>query len=258
MPFFDTHAHLDDPQLAANLSDVLQNAKQANVCGIVAIGTTVKSSQSCVRLASEHEIVWAAVGIHPNHCHEASESDWEQIPDLASQPRVVALGETGLDLHWDDCPFDIQQQWFARHIRLSHDTGLPVVIHMRDCEQQMLDALHKNASDGKINGIMHSFTGCQATADRCLELGMHISFAGMVTFKKSDDLRAVASNIPSDRLLIETDSPYLSPHPHRGQRPNEPAMVVHTAACLAEVRGVSVEEIGEITTGNAKRLFGIS
>ena len=255
---FDTHAHLDDAQLAIDLPRVLAHAEAAGLCGIVAIGTTLESSRACAALASKHANIWSAVGIHPNMCHQSNTDQWQQIVGLAKLPQVVALGETGLDLHWDDCPFEVQQTWFAMHIELSHQTGLPLVIHMRDCEQEMLDALNKHADGGKINGIMHSFCGSQSTADQCLELGMHISFAGMVTFKKSDELRAVAKTIPDDRLLIETDSPYLSPHPKRSHRPNEPALIVHTAECLAEVRGTTVESFGELTTANAKRLFGIS
>lgn len=257
MPLFDTHAHLDDQQLAPMLSDVLSNAVDAGLVGITAIGTTVPTSQQCLELAKEHGLVSAAVGIHPNHCAESTESDWEQITTMASEKEVVAIGETGLDRHWDYCPFDIQEKWFARHIELSFETGKPLVIHMRDCEPDILNMLQQHQRGGAINGIMHSFAGSRETAEICLNLGMYISFAGMVTFKKSNELREIAKRIPSDRILVETDSPYLSPHPHRSTRPNQPAMVQHTASCIAQAREMSAEQFGELTTNNARRVFGI-
>lgn len=257
MPLFDTHAHLDDEQLAPMLVDVLTDAQAAGLVGITAIGTTVETSQQCLELAKANEIVFAAVGIHPNRCSESTEADWEQIKALAIQPQVVAIGETGLDRHWDYCPFEIQQSWFARHIELSFETEKPLVIHMRDCEPDILEMLEKHKRDGRINGIMHSFAGCWETAETCLKLGMYISFAGMVTFKKSDGLREIAKQIPEDRILVETDSPYLSPHPHRSVRPNQPSMVQHTANCIAEARGIPSNEFGELTTANAQRVFGI-
>jgi TatD DNase family protein len=257
MPLFDTHAHLTNEQLLPQLDAILATAREAGVVGMTAIGTGPQSSAQCVELADQNNDVWASVGIHPNDCRDSTEVDWREITSLASHPRVVAIGETGLDRYWDTCPIEVQREWFARHIDLSFQTNKPLVIHMRECEQDILDMLHQHARDGHIIGIMHSFTGCQATADQCLQLGMYISFAGMVTFKKSDDLRAVAATIPADRILIETDAPYLSPHPRRSQRPNEPALVQHTAKCLAETRGVTVAEIEAITTNNARRVFGL-
>ncbi len=254
---FDTHAHLDDPQLLPRLDELLENAADTGLVGIAAIGTDLPSSQNCVDLAREHPAVHAAVGIHPNVSHQATDSDWDQIVHLATQPEVVAIGETGLDRYWDDCPIDIQRTWFARHIELSFERRKPLVIHMRECEADILDMLQQHQRDGQILGIMHSFAGSWETAKQCLDWGMAISFAGMVTFKNAGDLRAIAARIPDDRLLIETDSPYLTPHPHRGQRPNQPSMVQHTAACLAEVRGVTVEQLAEQTTRNARRFFNL-
>ncbi len=262
MTFFDTHAHLDDDQIAPHLDELIGQAKTAGVSEITAIGTNAASSQACVRIARRMEGVYAAVGIHPNECQQATDldqenSDWQQILDLAEAPNVVAIGETGLDRYWDDCPIEIQRRWFTKHIELSFAVNKPLVIHMRDCEADILELLGNQARAGRILGIMHSFTGSWDTAKQCLDWDMYVSFAGMVTFKKSDPLREIAAKIPADRLLIETDSPYLTPHPHRGKRPNHPAMVVHTAQCLAEVRGVSLEELGELTTQNARRVFGI-
>ncbi len=257
MPLFDTHAHLEDEQLSPILDEVLANATAANLIGITAIGTTVPTSQQCVRIAETYDQVFAAVGIHPNQCKLSTDADWEKIVELANHKRVVAIGETGLDRYWDYCPIEIQEPWFVRHIELSFETGKPLVIHMRECEADILRMLHEHQRAGRIIGIMHSFAGAWETAKACLELGMFISFAGMVTFKKSDELRAIAARIPSDRILVETDSPYLSPAPHRGKRPNQPAMVQHTAACIADVRGISAEEFGVLTTQNANQVFGI-
>ncbi len=257
MRFIDTHAHLVDPQLAPQVDDVLARARASGVIAVLAIGTDVTSSHHAMELAQRHPLVYAAVGIHPNECAAATDRDWASIIELTRQPRVVALGETGLDKHWDFTPFDRQQLWFQRHVELSNVTGLPLVIHMRDCEAEMLDFLAQCHSQQPLRGVMHSFTGSAAGATRFLHLGLFISFAGMVTYPKSIELRRVSIGIPEDRLLIETDAPYLSPHPYRGQRPNEPAQIVHTCRALAEARGSTAEALSETTTNNAMRLFGI-
>jgi TatD DNase family protein len=255
MRLFDTHAHLSDMSLNSQLDQVIQRAQNAGVEAIVAIGTQPQDSDQCVRIANQVEMVYAAVGYQPNGCLEATEDGWDVICELAKDPKVVAIGETGLDRYWDHCPFDIQQAWFHRHIELSRKIKKPLVIHMRECESDIIDSL--NRFESPIAGIMHSYTGTVDSVQQCLDLGLHISFAGMVTFKKSDDLRQVAKKVPLDRLLIETDSPYLSPLPHRKQRPNEPALVQYTAECLAEVFGMPVEQLAEQTTENALKLFGL-
>lgn len=255
MTLFDTHAHLDDEQFDADRDAVVARAHAAGVSTIVAVGTTADSSQKCIDIAARYAGVYAAVGIQPNHCAEAQPGDWNRIVELAKQPRVVALGETGLDRYWDYTPFDIQQDYFDRHLRLSQQLDLPFIVHMRDCGVDIVEMLRVARQRGPLRGVMHSFTGDAALAAEYLDLGLYISFAGMVTYKKSDDLRAVAATIPSDRILIETDAPYLSPHPKRGQRPNEPALLVHTAACLAKARGASADEFALQTSANAQRLF---
>lgn len=256
MKLFDTHAHLASQQLESQINEVLDRALEAGLEGVVAIGTCPQDSDRCVKIANQHPMVSAAVGIQPNGCHHTSREGWELICELAKDSQVVAIGETGLDRYWDDCPFDVQQLWFDKHIELSQRLEKPLVIHMRECEQDIIDWLRK--FDRPIRGIMHSYTGTEAAAEACLELGLHISFAGMVTFKKSDELRRVAATIPLERLLIETDSPYLSPHPHRSQRPNEPALVEHTLRCLAELFDMSPDDLAEQTTANAKRLFRLA
>lgn len=252
MSFFDTHAHLADEQLSADRAGVIARAKAAGVEGILSVGTTLESSRACVEIAAMHPGVFASAGIHPNHAAEAAATDWEEVVALVRTGKVAALGETGLDRHWNDTPFPQQQDYFDRHIRLSRETGLPFIVHMRDCGEDVLAMLTEARRRGPLAGVMHSFTGDAALAAACLDLGLYISFAGMVTYKKSNDLREVANTIPADRILIETDSPYLSPEPFRGKRPNEPARVVHTAECLAAVRGVGMAEFAAQTTGNAR------
>jgi TatD DNase family protein len=253
----DTHAHLDDDQFAGTLDERLADARAAGVVGVITIGTTADSSEAAVALAQRHPLVWAAVGIQPNHSAEAQPGDWDRIVQLVEQPRVVAIGETGLDRYWDDAPLDLQQDYFDRHLRLSQSTGRPFVVHMRNCQSDVLAMLRAARQSGPLRGVMHSFTGDVDGMRECVQLGLHISFAGMVTYKKSEALREVAREVPAERLLIETDAPYLAPHPHRGERPNHPAMIVHTAACLAEVRGVSLEELAELTRRNTRDLFGV-
>lgn len=257
MTLFDTHAHIDQEEFDGDRDGLIERARAADLEGIVAVGCTADGSDKCVALAERYDLVHAAVGIQPNYCGEAADDDWDRIVELAARPGIVAIGETGLDRHWDYTPFDLQQDYFDRHMRLARERKIPFIVHMRDCDDDIMAMLREAHRDGPLSGIMHSFTGDAAMAAECVELGLHISFAGMVTFKKSDELRRTAAGISDDRLLIETDSPYLSPHPLRAKRPNEPSYIVHTAECLAEVRGITPEQLAEQTTGNARRLFGV-
>ena len=257
MSLIDTHSHLDSDDFDADRAEVISRAMAAGVERMIAIAVTAESSAAVVRLAAENDSVYAAVGIHPNYTAEAKPEDWNRIVALVDQPRVVALGETGLDRFRDHSPFALQQEYFARHIALSQERGLPFIVHMRQSEADVLEMLREASRRGPLSGVMHSFTGDEAKARECLALGMYISFAGMVTYKKSDALRTVAATIPADRILVETDSPYLAPEPFRGKR-NEPANVVHTAACLAAARGESAEDFANQTTANARLLFKLA
>jgi TatD DNase family protein len=254
----DTHAHLDEDAFIGEREEVIDRARAAGVVAMLTIGTTLKSSRLAIELAEAHSDIFAVVGIQPNYVSEASPDDWQQVVELAAHPRVVAIGETGLDRYWDFSPFELQRDYFDRHLDLAVERKLPFIVHCREAESEVIDCL-RLAQDrhGFFPGVMHSFCGDQSALDQCLKLGLHISFAGMVTFKRNDDLRAVAARVPDDRLLIETDSPYLAPVPLRGKR-NEPANVEHTARCLAEVRGTSFEELAAMTTANARALFGLS
>jgi TatD DNase family protein len=260
VPFelIDTHAHLDAEQFQDDLPAVLARAAAARVRRIVTVGTTLASSLKGTLLTKREESLFSTVGIHPNNAAGAAESDWCQVASLATRPRVVGIGETGLDRHWNDTPFPLQEDYFARHLDLARRVKLPVIIHCREAEADVLRMLRDDFDrNGPIKGVMHSFAADAATAAACLAMGLHISFAGMLTYKNAQALRDIAKTIPADRLLVETDSPYLAPVPVRGKR-NEPANVVHTAACLADVRGVGLEELARITTGNARSLFAIA
>jgi TatD DNase family protein len=252
---FDTHAHLDDDRLRADLPAVLGRAAAAGLTHVVCVATTAADSANCVAIAADFPLVWASVGIQPNHVAEAGPGDWDAVERLVTSPRVVAVGETGLDRHWDYTSFAQQEDYFARHLDLAHRHGLPVVIHCREAEADVVRMLREEFDrHGPVRGVLHSYTGGWEAAEVCLAMGLDVSFAGMVTYKNADALRAVAARIPADRLLVETDCPYLAPVPMRGRR-NEPAFVAHTAACLAGVRGVPADELAAQTTANALRLF---
>ncbi len=254
LELFDTHAHLNVQAFDENVDEVIDRAQSVGVTGIAIIGIDVVTSRRACHLAESYpDYLYAVVGIQPNSASEAATDDFSVIQELAGRTGVCAIGETGLDCYWDDTPMPQQQDYFDRHLELCRQTGLPMVIHMRESGDLIVEQLAKQTEIPK--GIMHSFTGDMDLAKQCLAMGLMISFAGMVTFKKSDDLRQIAKMVPSDRLLVETDSPYLSPEPLRGKRPNEPARVEHTLRCLAEVRGVSAEALAKQTTENARQIF---
>ncbi len=252
----DTHAHLDDERFQADLPDVLARAAAAGVTQIVVVATTAPSSRQCLELAARYpQQLRASVGIQPNHVAEAAAGDWDEVLALVHRPEVVALGETGLDRYWDRTPFVQQEDYFARHLELSRRTGRAVIIHCREAEADVVRMLRADFDrHGPVRAVMHSFTGDLATARACLEMGLYISFAGMLTYKNVQPLRDVAAQIPVERLLVETDCPYLAPVPVRGKR-NEPAFVAHTAACLAGLVGLTPEALAEQTTRNARALF---
>jgi TatD DNase family protein len=254
----DTHAHLDDEQFASDLPAVLARARAAGVETIVTIATSAPSSVRSMTLAADHHPhLFATAGIHPNNIMEASPTAWDEILTLVENKHIVGIGETGLDRHWDNTPFAVQEEYFVRHLELARQRQLPVVIHCREAEADMLRVLHSEFDrHGPIRGVMHSFVGDAAMAEECRAMGLYLSFAGMLTYKNATALRQTAAEQPLDRVLVETDSPYLSPVPFRGKR-NEPAHVVHTAACLAELLGITPERLAEQTTQNAQQLFGI-
>jgi TatD DNase family protein len=254
MNLIDTHVHLDEEAFRPDRDEVVARAATAGVVSMITIGISAATSRAAVELAQSCPSVYAAVAIQPNYVSQAAPGDWDLIQELATQPKVVAVGETGLDRYWDYAPFDLQVEFFDKHLELAKRLDLPFIVHCREAESDVVAQLRRAAGGGQLRGVMHSFAGDAETAHDCVELGMHISFAGMVTFKKNDALRAVAAQVPLDRLLVETDAPYLAPTPFRGKR-NEPAYVRNTAETLASVRNLSLEEIARVTTDNARRLF---
>ncbi len=256
MEMIDTHAHLDADAFARDLDEVVERASGVGVTQILTIGIDLQTSRNAFQLAERFANVFAVVGIQPNYASTAKPSDLVEIADMCSSPNVVGIGETGLDRYWDYAPIELQREYFRKHLELAVETGLPFVVHCRDAESDVVEELQNFADGASLVGLMHSFCGDQSTADACRDLGMHFSFSGMLTYKKNKELRDVASRVPRDRLLIETDSPYLVPTPKRGkEKRNEPAYVAYVCEVLAEVHGVSPAEMADQTTRNARSLF---
>ena len=251
----DTHAHLHFPDFRDDLDDVLARAREAGVGAMVTIGTDRETNVAAVALAERLPQVWATVGIHPHDAAEATEDDFATMERLAGAPRVVGLGEMGLDFFRNLSPRDAQERVFRRQLDMARRLGKPVCIHCRDAHAETLAILaEEGVAEG--GGVMHCFSGDVTVARRCLDLGLHLSIAGPLTYKNARALPDVARFAPEDRLVVETDCPYLPPQPHRGQR-NEPAYVALTVARLAELRGIDPEGLGEQLTANAARLFRI-
>ena len=257
MQLVDTHCHLDEESFAGDVEAVIQAARDVGVLAMVSIGTDAASSRRTVELAQRFPDVYAAVGIHPNYIQAAKAGDWEQIEELALHPRVVAIGETGLDRFWKYSEPQDQREYFVRHLELSRRVGKPFIVHCREADDECREVLRNFAGGDQLRGVMHSFCQSDESAAECVRLGMHLSFTGMLTFRRNDELRQVCSRVPRDRLMVETDAPYLAPMPNRGKR-NEPAFVRFTLKSMAEAHGLDVNEMGETTTANARRFFGIS
>ncbi|QPN29263.1 TatD family hydrolase [Brucella sp. BO2] len=250
----DSHCHLDFADFEPERDAVVQRALNAGIKRMVTISTRVRKFDAIRTLAETYEAVYCSVGTHPNNAHEELDITADDLVRLAEHPKVVAIGEAGLDYHYDYAPKEAQQRGFLAHIDAARRTQLPLVIHARSADADMAEILEKETEKGAFPFILHCFSSGRALAKKGIELGGYISFSGILTFKNSADIREVASIVPRDRLLVETDAPYLAPVPHRGKR-NEPSFVQHTAAVLAETIGVSPEEIAAITSDNVFRLF---
>ena len=237
-----------------DIKDVLQRARAAGVSRMAVIGTRAADSEAAVQLSENEEGVFCAVGIHPNDVDDVDEKEWGRIEKLVGSGKVSAIGETGLDWFRAVASKENQQLFFDRHIDLSQATKLPLIIHTRNSIRDVLDTLAKAIQHKPMTGVLHAFSGTAEEAVEALELGFYIGFAGMVTFRSAESLREVAQTVPLDRLLVETDSPFLSPEPLRGRR-NEPSHVVHTARCLANIRGETIESLAAATTANECLLF---
>ncbi len=252
---FDTHAHLHFPEFAADLGAVLERARAAGVRRMLTIGTDVETSHAAVALAAREAHVWASVGIHPHDAGEADAAGLAQIERLAVEPRVVGIGETGLDFFRNLSPREAQARVFRAQLALARRVRKPVIVHCRDAHEETLTILAEERV-GETRGVMHCFSGDVAMARRCLDLELLISLAGPVTYPKARALADVAKYVPSDRLVVETDCPYLPPQPYRGKR-NEPAYVAITIARVAELRGELLETLAARTSENAAKLFGL-
>jgi len=250
----DSHCHLDFPDFASECDAIVARARAAGLKRMITISTQLDRFDQIRGIAETYEDVYCSVGTHPMHAHEGEETTLARLIDLSAHPKCVGIGETGLDYHYDDAPRDIAVRVFRTHITAARETGLPLIIHSREADADMAAILTEEMKKGAFKALLHCFTSSLELAETAVDLGLSISFSGVLTFKKSEELRAIAHRLPLDRLLVETDAPYLAPVPYRGKR-NEPAYVAETAKVLAEVKGVSAEELGAVTTANALRLF---
>jgi TatD DNase family protein len=250
----DTHCHLDFPDFAPEEAQVIARAKARGVGRMITISTHVTKFATISAIAERYEDVFCTVGTHPHHAHEEPEASAAELIALAKHPKCVGFGEAGLDYHYDRAPRDVSQRVFRTHIAAARESGLPLVIHTRDADADCAAILREEMGKGAFKALLHCFTSSRALAETALELGLSISFSGVVTFKNSSELRDIARDVPLERMLVETDAPFLAPVPHRGKR-NEPAYVADTARVLAEVKGLSEAEIAAATTRNALALF---
>ena len=254
MKLVDSHCHLDDEKFDVDRDATIARARAAGVERMMAIGTGTgpPDLEAALRLARDHEFIYATVGVHPHDAAKATPETFDHLAELAREPKVLAIGEIGLDYHYDFSPRDVQRRVFAQQLELAAHASKPIVIHTREAWDDTLALIREHGLPS--GGIMHCFTGGANEAGEALELGFCLSFGGILTFPKADDVRQAAAHTPEDRLLIETDSPYLAPVPHRGKR-NEPAFLAETARRLAELRDIAPEDIARVTTGNFDRLF---
>lgn len=252
---FDTHTHVNVRQFEEDREEVIRRAREAGVNQMVVVGFDRETIDGAMVLAETYDFIYAAVGWHPVDAIDATEEDFRLIEQLANHPKVVAIGEMGLDYHWDKSPGDVQAEVFKRQIGLAKRVKLPIIIHNREATEDII-AILREENAAEVGGIMHCFSGNWEEAKQCLDMNFYISFGGPVTFKNAKLPKEVAKEVPLDRLLVETDCPFLSPHPFRGKR-NEPARVKLVAEQIAELKEMDFEKLAEITTGNARRLFGI-
>lgn len=250
----DSHCHLDFKVFDDDHDGVIARASAAGVGTMLTIGTTFQGFPGVRAIAEAHDDIFCSVGVHPHEADAHTEVEAAHLAKLAEHPKVVGIGETGLDYHYDHSARDEQKRCFRAHLTAARETGLPAIIHSRNAEADTGDLLAEAVAAGPVTGVLHCFSATRELAERCLELGFHISFSGIVTFKSAEELREVARMVPLDRLLVETDAPYLSPIPKRG-KPNQPAYVAYTAAKVAELRGISLDDLAAATTDNFFALF---
>jgi len=256
MDLIDTHCHLTFAPLAEDVPGVLERSRQAGVTAWITVGTSLADSRKVVELAGRHENLYASVGIHPHDAKEANDAAMAELKKLARNDRVVAIGETGLDFHYNFSKQPDQKQVFAAHLGLAKEVGLPVIVHSRNAFAETLEILDR-CGDGLKGVVFHCFSGSADQARQLLERGYYVSFTGVVTFRNAQTAREAAQVVPVDRLMIETDCPYMAPEPVRSQKPNEPALMLHTARFLAELKGLSVDQLARQSAQAAVRFFGL-
>lgn len=254
-PIFDSHCHLDEKRFAADREEVIERAFAAGLSGMITIGASdgVATNHAAVEIAESHERIWATVGVHPHDASIVTPEVLEELAALAQRPKVVAIGETGLDYYYDNSPREVQQEVFRQFIGLARQCGLPLSIHLRDAYDDAARILREERGD-EVGGVIHCFSGTRQDARTFLDLNFDLSFSGVVTFKNAEELRAAACEVPADRFLVETDAPYLAPIPHRGKR-NEPQLVLWTAKQIADVRGSDLDTVAGQTTATIHRRF---
>ncbi len=253
--FIDTHVHLNADQYEEDLQEVIDRALEAKVERMVVIGFDRKTIERTMQLIEQYDFVYGVIGWHPVDAIDCTQQDLEWIEELASHPKIVGIGETGLDYYWDKSPKDVQQELFRKQIQLAQKINLPIIIHNRDATGDVVQILREENA-ASVGGVMHCFSGSVETARECIGMNFMISLGGPVTFKNARLTKEVATEIALEHLMIETDAPYLAPHPHRGKR-NEPAFVPLVAEEIARLKGLTIEEIAQATTANAKKFFGI-
>lgn len=251
----DSHAHLDDRKFDDDRESLIKNFKNNNIELVINIGADLKTSQASVELAEKHDAIYAAVGVHPHSAKEVNTMVMEQLKELAENEKVIAIGEIGLDYYYDNSPRDVQRKWFIEQLKLAKELDLPVIIHTRDAAGETFEIL-KNNQNGNVRGVLHSYSGSVEMALDYVKMGFYISIGGPVTFKNARIVREVAEAVPLDKLLIETDCPYLTPEPYRGKR-NEPVYVKYTAEKIAEIKKISYDDLVKATNANTKKLFNI-
>jgi TatD DNase family protein len=254
MTIIDSHCHLDFPDFAGDLDAVVERARAAGVERMITIGTRVSKAAGVAAIAERYDDVFFTIGTHPHEAAGEGAEDFEAMRTFARHPKCVGIGEAGLDYHYDSAPRDVARRVFRGHIALARELDLPLVIHTRDADDDMGAILTQEMGQGRFRAVLHCFTASRALAETALGLGLMISFSGVVTFKKSEDLRGIARGVPLERLLVETDAPYLAPTPHRGRR-NEPAFVMATAGVVAEARGIALEALASATRANTLGFF---
>ncbi|KUF32191.1 MULTISPECIES: TatD family hydrolase [Lysinibacillus] len=253
--FIDTHVHLNADQYEEDLQEVIDRALEARVEKMVVIGFDRKTINRTMQLIEQYDFVYGVIGWHPVDAIDCTQQDLDWIEELAAHPKIVGIGETGLDYYWDKSPKEVQQALFRKQIQLAQKLGLPIIIHNRDATGDVVQILREENA-ASIGGVMHCFSGSVETARECIAMNFMISLGGPVTFKNARLPKEVATEIPLEHLMIETDAPYLAPHPHRGKR-NEPSFVPLVAEEIARLKGLTIEEIAQATTANAKKFFGI-